>query len=240
MLRIINYFKFATLVKTLNIYYNISSFVQVGAHDGEMHDPLRKFILANNWHGLLIEPQKKMIDKCKHNYRNLDNLIYINCAVHPYKKNIELFKVNDPKDYSHTGWASIIPNRFDNTQYENNFIVENVEARHLMDIIQDNNVNSIDILQIDTEGFDAEVIKMFDFNSFSPLLIQYEHLHITVIERELINNEMYLFGYYSIIKKNDVILIRKNLISYIFIFRYFYLRILSSIKSRYNHFYNKF
>ena len=101
-------------------------------------------------------------------------------------------------------------------------------------------ISSLDILQIDTEGFDAEVIKMFDFNSFSPLLIQYEHLHITVIERELINNEMYLFGYYSIIKKNDVILIRKNLISYIFILRYFYLRILSSIKSRYNHFYNKF
>ena len=206
----------------------------MGAHDGKMHDPLRKFILANNWRGVLIEPQKEMIDKCKYNYRKIDNLTFINCAVHPYKKQIELFKVNNPKDYSHTGWASIKLNRFKNTQYEKNFITENVEARHLMDIIQDNNLSSIDILQIDTEGFDAEVVKMFDFKSYKPLLIQYEYIHITVSERELIDDELDSIGYYSIIKKNDVIAIRKNLISCLFILRYFYLRVLSSIKSRYN------
>ena len=239
-LKIINYFKFSTLVKTLNIYNNISSFVQVGAHDGEMHDPLRKFILADNWKGLLIEPQKEMIDKCRHNYKNISNLIFINCAVHPYKTNIDLFKANDAKDYSHTGWASVLPDRFASTQYENNYTVENVKARHLMDIIADNKLTSIDILQIDTEGFDAEVIKMFDFIKFRPLLIQYEHIHFTVLEREAIDNKFDLLGYYSIIKKNDVIVIRKNIISYLFLVRYLYLRILSSIKSRFNNFYNKF
>jgi len=236
MLRIINYFRFDILIKTLNIYYNISSFVQVGAHDGKMHDPLRKFVISNNWTGLLIEPQKEMIDKCKDNYRKVDNLTFVNCAVHPYEKKIKLFKVKNPKDYSHTGWASIKPNRFDNTQYENKLIAENVVARHLMDVVKENNFNCIDILQIDTEGFDAEVIKMFDFNSYSPLLIQYEHIHFTNSERELIDDELDSLGYYSIIKKNDVIAIRKDLISYLFVVRYFYLRIKSSIKSRYNKF----
>ena len=77
---------------------------------------------------------------------------------------------------------------------------------------------------------------MFDFNSYSPLLIQYEHIHFTNSERELIDDELDSLGYYSIIKKNDVIAIRKDLVSYLFVVRYFYLRIKSSIKSRYNKF----
>ena len=48
----------------MNYLGKINSFVQVGAHDGVMHDPLRKFILNNNWQGILIEPQKDMLEKC--------------------------------------------------------------------------------------------------------------------------------------------------------------------------------
>ncbi len=239
-MELIQFFKFNTLIKTLSLYNNISTFVQVGAHDGEMHDPIRKFILANNWSGLLIEPQKDMLEKCKKSYKNKENLIFINCAVHPYKKNIELFKVNNAKDYSHTGWASIMPDRFVDTKYENDYSIVNVKAKNLMDIIKENNFNSIDILQIDTEGFDGEVIKMFDFSNYTPLLIQYEHVLLSMSDHKTINNQLDLLGYYSIIKKNDTILVKKSLISLLFITSYIYMRILSSIKSRFNNLYNKF
>ena len=32
-------------------------FVQVGAHDGIMHDQLHKFLSKNEWSGILVEPQ---------------------------------------------------------------------------------------------------------------------------------------------------------------------------------------
>ena len=48
----------------MNYLGKINYFVQVGVHDGVMHDPLRKFILNNNWQGILIEPQKDMLEKC--------------------------------------------------------------------------------------------------------------------------------------------------------------------------------
>ena len=51
-------FTFHNVLMTLKYLGKIKYFIQIGAHDGQMHDPLRHFILNNNWTGLLIEPQK--------------------------------------------------------------------------------------------------------------------------------------------------------------------------------------
>mgnify|MGYP000159093240 CR=1 FL=1 len=153
----------------MNYFGKINSFVQVGAHDGVMHDPLRKFILNNNWQGIFIEPQRDMLEKCKKNYQNIDKLQFVNIAVHPNESLITLYKVKNPKDYSHTGWASINSDRFNNTIYKDSILEEQISAKHLMKVIQENNFTSVDLLQIDTEGFDLEVIKMFDFNTFKPV-----------------------------------------------------------------------
>ncbi len=39
-------------------------------------------------------------------------------------------------------------------------------------------VSKIDLLQIDAEGFDYEIIKMFDSSAVKPLIINFEHAHI--------------------------------------------------------------
>ena len=51
---------------------------------------------------------------------------------------------------------------------------------HLMDVIKQNNFNDIDLLQIDTEGYDWNIIQMFDFDLFQPILIQYETAILTI------------------------------------------------------------
>ena len=49
----------------------------------------------------------------------------------------------------------------------------------LMDIIRYNKFKKVDLLQIDTEGYDADVIDMFDFECYHPILIQYEYVHLS-------------------------------------------------------------
>jgi len=41
------------------------------------------------------------------------------------------------------------------------------------------NVERINILQIDTEGYDYDIIKLIDFDRFRPDLILLEYLHLT-------------------------------------------------------------
>ena len=216
----------------MNYLGKINSFVQVGAHDGVMHDPLRKFILNNNWQGIFIEPQRDMLEKCKKYYQNIDKLQFVNIAVHPNESLITLYKVKNPKDYSHTGWASINSDRFNNTIYKDSILEEQISAKHLMKVIQENNFTSVDLLQIDTEGFDLEVIKMFDFNTLKPALIQYEHILLSIDDKLETQNIIISFGYYLIEKKNDTIAIRKDILTAWFIFVYAIFRIYDSVTSR--------
>ena len=50
-----------------------------------------------------------------------------------------------------------------------------------MDIIRDNNYKRVDLFQIDAEGYDADIIFMFDFEEYRPRLIQYEQ-HIDYVQ----------------------------------------------------------
>ena len=101
-----------------------------------------------------------------------------------------------------------------------------------MKVVEKSKFKIIDLLQIDTEGFDYEVLKMFDFQLFKPILVQFEYIHLS---KEDYENSLRLLsknGYITIKKKNDIIAIKKNRINIAFIFYYLLFRIKGSIKSR--------
>tara|TARA_B100000073_G_C23690071_1_gene556079 strand:- start:100 stop:825 length:726 start_codon:yes stop_codon:yes gene_type:complete len=225
-------FTFHNVLMTLKYLGKIKYFIQVGAHDGQMHDPLRHFIINNNWTGLLIEPQKEMYQKCIKNYRNKKNLTFVNVALHPTESTISLYKVSNPKDYSHTGWASINLKRFDNTIYKDNYLEEKVHSMHFMDVIKQNNFNDIDLLQIDTEGYDWDIIQMFDFDLFQPILIQYENCHLTNKHNTSSINYLKRLNYICFQKRNDTFAIRKDIFDPFFFISYLFVRISRSLKSR--------
>ena len=228
----LQYLKFHTIIDTFNFLKKIKYFIQIGAHDGDMHDPIKYFILKNIWHGILVEPQQEMIEKIKYNYRNIENLTYVNAAVYKEKKNIILYKVKNAQDYSHTGWASVNSNRFENTIYKENYIEEIVNGIPLMDILKDNKCQKIDLLQIDTEGYDSNIIQMLDFNIFQPMIIHYEHVNLLGYQNNLTIKLLESKNYYIIKGKNDNIAILRNELSLAFLFIYFIIRLKTSIISR--------
>jgi Methyltransferase FkbM domain len=46
-------------------------------------------------------------------------------------------------------------------------------------IVRKHSMSNIDVLQIDTEGGDFEVLKTLDLSKTSPLIVQFEHGHLT-------------------------------------------------------------
>ena len=90
---------------------------------------------------------------------------------------------------------------------------ETVTCITLKSLFKKHNIVDLGILQIDTEGFDYQIIKMIDFSQLRPDVIIYEYLHLTHYQyyasvEFLINN-----GY--ILNKNntsfDVIALNKDL-----------------------------
>lgn len=63
----------------------------------------------------------------------------------------------------------------------------------------------IDYLEIDTEGYDLEVLKMMDFPIFKPSIIKYEH--VSLGEKELADSKKLLIdeGYTLFRRGNDIL-----------------------------------
>jgi len=165
-------------------------FVQVGAFDGVECDPIRKYIIKHGWHGVLLEPQKKAFARLKANYLNQPQLVFKNVAIANQRTTRKLYTVGagDVPEWAR-GLASfdrnvivkhesLIPGLHDLIE------TEEVECITFDDVIAECGLRKIDLLQVDVEGYDAEIIKMFPFERIRPSIVHFERKHLSCDELE--------------------------------------------------------
>lgn len=173
--------------------------IQIGANDGITHDPVHKFIKRNKWNGVLLEPQKYVFDKFLSKiYRKHGNISVVNAAMGYEDGTAPIYKIG----FSTARWATGLTT-FDKATLEKAFSSGHVarkckkagttipadDSSHIVEesvtilsansLIKEYQVQKIDLLMIDTEGFDYEVIKMFDIASNKPGLIIFEKSHLS-------------------------------------------------------------
>ena len=159
-------------------------FIQVGANDGVSFDDLFDFIKQRPSRGIVIEPVKSYFNELSLNYSYNKDIISINKAIHPTKSQVSLFKIKEEVSNNYPGWVKGIASLDHNHAKKYNIKTsdleeEIVEAVTFMNIVKKfYKYDCIDYLQIDTEGFDFEILKMIDFNAFKPKLIKYESVNL--------------------------------------------------------------
>jgi FkbM family methyltransferase len=156
-------------------------FVQVGANDGISFDNLFQFNRKNKTSGLVVEPLSDMFERLRYNYRSRPSIKPIRAAVHPTASTITVHRIRPDMIYNLPHWASGIgsldPSWHDKSGIKSDdMIEEEVPAIHLMDLLKQHSITRLSLLQVDVEGFDAEVIKMLDFDVIRPAIIKYECL----------------------------------------------------------------
>lgn len=157
-------------------------FVQIGANDGKSSDPIRSYVAEYHWSGLLVEPQPRVFDRLKENYASEPNLRFVNAAISRENGRQKLYSV--ATDCLATRMASFDRELLAKQLPLGTPIVElEVPAITLQDLLTTNGVDSIDLLQIDVEGYDFEVVKMIDFEKWRPTIIHYEHRHLSMSDR---------------------------------------------------------
>ncbi|MGB5451569.1 MAG: FkbM family methyltransferase [Sedimenticolaceae bacterium] len=156
-------------------------FVQIGANDGVRADDSYAFITRHRLEGIVVEPLKDMFEILRKNYSDQPQVTKINKAIHATAKAMTIYRIeNDANvpDWCHgiasfdknhlIGGAKKVPN------LESYIIEESVDCVSLGELFEDNNTTQISFLQIDTEGYDFEIIKMIDFTQYRPRIIRYE------------------------------------------------------------------
>lgn len=168
--------------------------VQVGSNDGINGDPLYELIQQNlTWKALFIEPVPYLFEKLKNNYHNQSRFIFENVAIND--GSIQTFySVRDSVKSS----IPDLPEWYDQlasfkreniTNHLNGilepFIEETlINGATLQSIIDKNGIETIDLLHIDTEGYDWIVLSQLDLIKFTPKIILYEHKHLSKEEKE--------------------------------------------------------
>lgn len=199
-------------------FKNIFKFVQVGANDGKSFDYLYDFVVVKRSVGLVIEPISQYFKELKNNYKNYPNIKCVNVAIHATLKHTGIFKINPEFEYLYPDWARGSAS-FNSTHLTNcvakirfdHLIEEIVKAKTINEILIENFFTTdVDYLQIDTEGYDYEVLRQVDFCLFKPNIIRYEFVNLTDEEKD--KSKILLKGrnYYLFDEGTDTIAVNLN------------------------------
>jgi FkbM family methyltransferase len=169
-------------------------FIQIGANDGIMRDQIYDFVQKYNLAGLVVEPIDDYYQELKENYGNNKNVIPVKKALHHSKKKETIYRMikDHPFDEAYNGLGSFnldnlmkykdpkqTPEEWLVPNIEDYIIEEEVECITFEQLISEYNVRKVDLLQIDTEGFDFEIIKMIDFDVVKPRIVRYEVINLS-------------------------------------------------------------
>lgn len=163
---------------------DVLNFVQVGANDGVFTDPLRPYVLARGWRGVLVEPQIDVFERLKANYaQSAGSLVFENIAISS-KDTVTLYlppaDLGD-RDPAHAHAvvsvdADVIARQIG--MPESSLRRVEVPAMTLDALLERHSINELDILQIDAEGYDWDVLQTLDLQRVAPTLIQLESGHL--------------------------------------------------------------
>ena len=175
-------------------------FVQVGANDGVRFDSLYSKVTAHRCAGLVIEPLPDLFARLKANYADYPSVVAVNKAIHSGAQRMTMYRASQRAVDSLAEWMSGIAS-FDRRHLvkhgvpESHIIEESVECDSLMNILESKSFLDANVLQVDVEGYDAEIIGGIDFSRFKPRLLKYEHKNLAVESRNLTEQRLRSVGY---------------------------------------------
>lgn len=179
----------------------VLTFVQVGAFDGNIQDPLRKYIARCGWRGVLVEPQPGPAAKLRDLYRMNDQIKVLEAAIDETCGGRLLFTVDV---HNAPAWAGGL------ASFDKNVILRHTELIPNLDsMIREVPVNCItfdevlalspaedlDLLQLDTEGADGFILSLFPFDCLRPAIIHWEIKHMSLTQREMCLGRLASLGY---------------------------------------------
>lgn len=178
-------------------------FVQIGANDGVIYDPIYKFVTRYNWAGILVEPVRCYFDRLLNNYRGYPNLQFENAAISDKDEQRDFYRVQEGLDFL-PEWCNglgtfdlnvLLTHKWAIPNLEDYVVKETVQCLSLVGLLEKYAVNEIDLLLIDTEGYDYQILKQLDLNSIRPRILLYEHQYISQEQRHECEKRFRQYGY---------------------------------------------
>lgn len=196
--------------------------LQIGACDGVTSDSLYPYIKSGDINAYLVEPSKTNFSKLSDFYKGQSNAILINVAVAEKDEIKPFYTVKDEGRWLDNGSARQIASFFkehllNEGIYENEIAVEDVQCNTISTIMKNHQIDQLDILLIDTEGYDGEIVKMAMNSNILPQFIAFENVQLVKNYQQQELDQLYALlskkGYVWTHDRINTMAVRKDFLS---------------------------
>jgi FkbM family methyltransferase len=175
----------------------------VGAFDGVTNDPISTFIAERDCRAIFIEPQPTAFERLRANWGGRDKFAFFNAAIDRQSGTRTMYCVS-PSVAELPRWTEQLA-----SFHLDHLLKHEVQAPGLSDhiisvqaptlsfdaLLDACDLRSLDVLQIDAEGLDAQLLAWFPFGRLKPALLHYEIAHMTVAEHLEVAGRLKGLGY---------------------------------------------
>lgn len=181
------------------------TFAVIGAFDGEQGDPVMAHAIASGWTGVAIEPQRAVHECLRSRLADSETITTICAAVGPVAGRQTLYKaapdaeLDESPDWRHQ-LASLRRTRIEQVRRDvdgagSEEWEEQVDVITFDDVLARSGMDSVDVIQIDTEGDDWEILRTIDLARVEAKLVIYEHKHLSWSDREAAISHLLAAGF---------------------------------------------
>jgi FkbM family methyltransferase len=173
-------------LRSLNHSY-ISNFIKIGSNDGIKNDPLSKIILDFQWKGIMVEPFEPNFNRLKKNFGGHKNLFLEQAGISDKSGFFEFYYITDiqsdePSWYDQVG------------SFDRETFIKNIEGEKALlsrigskkipcmtfdELARKYHFNHVDLIHIDTEGYDWKILRSIDLKKYQPKIIILEFEWLT-------------------------------------------------------------
>jgi FkbM family methyltransferase len=183
-------------------------FLEVGSNDGEQHDHLRPYILSLPWRGVMVEPVPYVFERLRRNYGELEDRIALeNVAVGERDGTLPFWYLRPPAHdereslpdwYDGVGSFSretILDHADAIPDLEERLVCAQVPSLTFDSLCKRHGLTELNLLLMDTEGWDWEILKDVDLDVYRPEILVYEHYHLAPSDRMAARRRLEDAGY---------------------------------------------
>lgn len=194
-------------------------FVQIGANDGSKGDYLQSYVERGDWTGVLVEPIPYVFANLRSRHGSNPRLRLVNAAIADSDGDAELYYLPQDKDADLPPWYDALATFRKEVIAKHAPWIPGIESRidtitvptlTFDSLCQAQGIRTMDLVQMDTEGYDYEIIKQIDLDGYRPVLVMYEHYHLRPGEREACELHLERHGYQSISNFMDTLSVRTD------------------------------
>jgi FkbM family methyltransferase len=194
-----------------------ATFVQIGACDGKVLDPVYDTVSRGFFDAVLVEPVPASFQSLQEAYAGSPRVTLVNAALASEPGTVPMFTVRREGRWQDSVWAPQWSSLSKNHLLRHGVREEEIErvtvpSLTLADLAQKAPRGKIDVLLVDAEGYDAKIVEMALRLRDLPAAIYFEHVHLRCPELtglfRLLDRAQYSWSY----DRDNVLCLHSNFV----------------------------